>query len=93
MQKNNFAGYKLNFAPRAEKSLKKLEKIIAQKVREKLQDLIQGTPNLDIEKMKGIEETYRLKFHDYRIIFEVDKKVITILVVDIAHRKEIYRNY
>lgn len=93
MQKNNFAGYNIDFAPQAAKALKKLEQNIAKKVDEKLEELTKGAQNLDVIRMKGVEETYRLKFGDYRVIFEVKKRIITILVIDIAHRKEVYRKY
>ncbi len=92
-QKNNFKGYVITFAPQAEKEFKKLEPKIAKKVDEKLKDLIKGAPNLDIIKMKGAQETYRLRWGDYRVIFESKKHIVTILVISIAHRKEAYRDY
>ncbi|MGB8467773.1 MAG: type II toxin-antitoxin system mRNA interferase toxin, RelE/StbE family [Candidatus Babeliales bacterium] len=93
VQKNSFEGYAINFTPQAEKELKKLEKKIAKKVDEKLKELVKGTRNLDITRLSGHIETYRLRIGDYRIIFESQKHVITILVIKIAHRREVYRDY
>lgn len=93
MQKSSFKGYILTFTPQAKKELKKLEIGIAKKVDEKLNALVQGAINLDIKKMKGVEETYRLRLGDYRIIFEVHNHIVTVLVIGIAHRKEVYRDY
>lgn len=93
MQKNNFKGYFLSFAPQAKKELKKLEKNIAEKIDEKLKEMVKGAVNLDIIKMQGKEDTYRLRCGDYRIIFEVQDHIVTVLVVSIGHRKEVYRDH
>ncbi|MFI5333467.1 MAG: type II toxin-antitoxin system RelE/ParE family toxin [Candidatus Babeliales bacterium] len=91
-QRKSFEGYALELAPSAEKQLKKLETSVAKAIDEKLEDLIEGVPNLDIRKMEGADDTYRLRCGDYRVIFEVKKHIVTILVIKIAHRKEVYRD-
>ena len=93
IQKSRLKGYTLSFTPQASKELNKLEISVAKKINKKLNELIEGASNLDITKMKGIEETYRLRCGNYRIIFEIKKYIVTVLVISIAHRKEVYRNY
>lgn len=93
IQKNSFKGFTLTFTPQATKEFKKLEINIAKKIDTKLQELVKDSSNLDIKKMQGIEQTYRLRCGDYRVIFEVNKNIVTILVISIAHRKEVYRDY
>ena len=46
---------------------------------------------LDIEKLEGLERTYRVRIGDYRVIFHVDKKERTIYVTHIGHRKSVYK--
>jgi len=94
MQKNNFKGYKLDFTKKASKELQKLEIPVIQKISDKLKDLISGNPNIDFSKMETSDDaTYRLVCGNYRIICEVHNKIITILVIKVAHRKEVYRDY
>lgn len=93
MTRSSFEGYKLAFTSQAAKELKKLEHGVSKKINEKLQTLVKGTANLDITKMQGIAETYRLRWGDYRIVFEVHQDIITILVIGVGHRREIYRDY
>lgn len=94
MQENNFKGYKIEFTSHAEKELEKLEHKESKKIDEKLKDLIAGKPNVDIKKMETrSDQTYRLRWSKYRIIFEVKRHIITILVVEVSHRKEAYRDY
>jgi len=44
-----------------------------------------------IKKLKGDKISYRKKIGDYRIGFEYDNDVVTLIVV--AHRKDIYKNF
>jgi mRNA interferase RelE/StbE len=46
---------------------------------------------LQIKKIKGVESLYRFRVGDYRVVFEVRKKVLLVLIIKIGHRKEIYR--
>ena len=45
---------------------------------------------VDIEKKKGTKNDYRLRVGDYRAIFTLEGKQITINKV--AHKKKIYKN-
>ncbi len=42
------------------------------------------------KKIQGANDTYRIRVGDYRIIYEINDGTITILVLAIGHRKEIY---
>ena len=35
-------------------------------------------------------DAYRIRVGDYRIIYEIEDKIITVTVIDVGHRKEIY---
>ena len=43
-------------------------------------------------KLKGASNLYRIVSGYYRIIYTVKHKKITVLVLRIAHRKEVYKN-
>ncbi|MCA0234395.1 MAG: type II toxin-antitoxin system RelE/ParE family toxin [Bacteroidetes bacterium] len=87
---------KVEFDESFEKSIKKLKDA---KIKAKLIDLIdvleevdtvQALPN--IKKMQGFQSFYRIRIGDYRLGFElIDAS--TILLIMIAHRKEIYRYF
>ena len=44
----------------------------------------------DAIKLKGREE-YRIRQGDYRILYVVNEKVVTVYVVRVGHRKSIYK--
>lgn len=90
---NSLKGYKVVLTLRAEKDLKKIEKVDAEKIGRKLEELVKGVQNLDIKKLEGKENpTYRLRSGDYRIIYTIEKHIVTVLVIEIKHRREVYRD-
>lgn len=44
-------------------------------------------------KLQGSKDLYRMRYADYRIIDEIYNKTVTILIVKVGHRKEIYRDF
>jgi mRNA interferase RelE/StbE len=43
------------------------------------------------KKLTG-KEAWRIRIGDYRVIYEIENKQLMILVIEIGHRKEIYKN-
>ena len=41
-------------------------------------------------KLRG-REGYRIRVGDYRILYTFDGKVMTVLLIKIGHRKDVYR--
>ena len=39
----------------------------------------------------GIENHYRLRVGDYRIIYEIKDNRLLVLVVEVGHRRDVYR--
>lgn len=74
---------------------KKLEKDIAKRIIKKLDYFINlKSPLKQAKKLKGFNiDTYRYRIGDFRVIFRIDKKtkkLIILVILKIAHRKEIY---
>jgi mRNA interferase RelE/StbE len=42
-------------------------------------------------KLVGYRNRWRVRAGDYRILYEIDDNVLTILVIRVAHRREVYR--
>ena len=43
------------------------------------------------DKLVGLEDLYRIRVGDYRIVYQVRDEVLLVLVVKIGHRREVYR--
>jgi mRNA interferase RelE/StbE len=43
-------------------------------------------------KLVGQRNRWRVRTGDYRILYEIDDGVLTVLVIQVAHRREVYRD-
>ncbi len=90
---NHLKGYQLSYALKAKKYLEKLDKKTALHIYKKLELLVSGNENLDVKKLVGkAEPQYRLRIGDIRVIYEVREHEVIVYVIEIGHRKEIYRD-
>ena len=86
-------GFQINIPDRIFDKLKKFPKDRQKQILNKI-ELISKTPEyLDIIKMKGREDTYRLRIGNYRVIFVVDSVNKTINVDKIGTRGEMEKYY
>lgn len=75
------------------KIIEKLDKKTAMHITEKLEQLVNGNNNLDVKKLSGSSESrFRLRVGDFRLIYEVSEHEVIVYVIEVRHRKEIYRN-
>ncbi len=43
-----------------------------------------------MQKLKGIEDYYRIRVGDYRIVYAVERERLLVIVVTVGHRKDVY---
>lgn len=82
--------YEIIFSDKSLKQLKKLEKNIQNRILNKL-ETIRVRPESFVKKLIG-DPGYRLRVGDYRIILDIKKKKLLILIIKIGHRRNIYKN-
>ena len=85
--------YQLVFLDKALDELKKIDRAWLKIIKAKLLILAKNPAALknNIRRLSGPEETlYRLRIGAYRVIFKKEEARLTILVVRIGHRREVY---
>jgi mRNA interferase RelE/StbE len=75
----------------AQKTLAKLPKQDYQKVRTAIEDLAQTPRPIGCKKLTG-RPAWRIRVGVYRIIYEIDDRQQTVTIVNIGHRRDIYRS-
>lgn len=80
--------YSLSFADKAKRQFLKLEKPIQERISNSL-ERAKIRPEAFFEKLVG-EDAYRLRVGDYRVIAQIEHKVLIILVIKVGHRRNIY---
>lgn len=84
--------YKITYTAQAVKSLLKMPRDVAKRIREKIEQVAED-PFASIPNAKKLQGRpgYRLRVGDWRVIYEIDAGEIVIIVLKIAQRGEVYR--
>jgi mRNA interferase RelE/StbE len=83
--------YTLFLKKSAEKELLALPKAQAHKVKEAILRLIENPRPSGCKKLSGNTDDYRIRVGNYRVVYSISDKVLTVWVIKIAHRKNIYK--
>lgn len=87
--------WQIDFNEVVEKKLRKLGVSASKQIIDYLKITVAtaANPYKNGKQLKGnLREYWRYRTGDYRIFCKIEDKIITIFVVDIGHRKDIYKN-
>ena len=82
--------YKIFFKKSVEKDFKVISKKDLVKILERIEALAEDPRPPGCEKLSG-QQKYRLRQGRYRILYSIQDDELTIWVVKVGHRKDIYR--
>ncbi len=83
--------YVVEFAPSAAREFRKLEPAVQRRLRPVIDGLAKSPRPAGAIKLSGEDSAYRLRVGDYRLVYEVVDRVLRVLIVRVAHRREAYR--
>lgn len=84
--------YEVRFTKAARKVFKKLSSELQNRIQAKIDELaIQPRPN-GVKKLKGEENSYRIRIGDYRVIYDIFDDILLVSVVEIGHRSDVYKD-
>ncbi|MFY9944218.1 MAG: type II toxin-antitoxin system RelE/ParE family toxin [Desulfobacterales bacterium] len=75
-----------------DKELKKLPQSAIGRILPVVEALVNDPTPVTSVKLSGAEHTYRIRVGDYRLIYNVLNHILTIEVIRVGHRKNVYRN-
>ena len=84
------ADFKIEIKKSAAKELEKIQKKDRDRIIERIQALAADPRPPQSKKLSG-EEKYRIRQGDYRVLYQIFDEVITVVVVKVAHRREVYK--
>ncbi|MCP4341945.1 MAG: type II toxin-antitoxin system RelE/ParE family toxin [Desulfobulbaceae bacterium] len=84
------AQYKVFFKKSVEKDFKSIPKKELLRILSKIESLQDNPRPVGSQKLTG-QERYRLRQGRYRIVYSIQDYELTVWVVKVGHRKEIYR--
>lgn len=83
--------YKVLFVSRAERGLKRLSADVQDRIIPEINSLAENPRPAGSAKLTGSDNLYRIRVGDHRVIYAVEDNFLVVLVVEVGHRKEIYR--
>jgi mRNA interferase RelE/StbE len=82
--------YQINFTRAAIRALEKVPDPYYSSIKEAIINLAENPRPIGYKKLRGVE-AYRIRVNNYRVIYDIFDNVLTIEIVAIGHRKDIYR--
>lgn len=85
------ASYNIFFRDSVRKDLEAIPKGDLQRIIERIGRLADDPRPIGSEKLSG-QEKYRVRQGNYRIVYSIQDNELTVWVVKVGHRREVYRN-
>jgi mRNA interferase RelE/StbE len=85
--------WEIKIKSKATKSLNRLDRVTQDKIRQFFKRLaLQDNPRLQGKALTGkYSGLWRYRVGDYRLICHIEDEKVTILVLELGHRKDIYK--
>jgi len=84
------AAYKVYFKESVEKDFTAIPKKDLVKILRRIRALSENPRPSGCEKLTG-HERYRVRQGRYRIVYSIEDEVLTVWIVKVGHRKDVYR--
>lgn len=83
--------YEVKWTEASLRQLEKLDRSVAKRIIEKVEMTSEG-PFAHVQRLKGLG-LYRLRIGDYRVIMSIERRKLVVFVLEVGHRRTIYRKY
>jgi mRNA interferase RelE/StbE len=84
--------YALQFAPKAVRALRKVDRLMAERIRTATEALRDEPRPAGAKMLTGMHGVWRIRVTgDYRVLYTIDDDKLVVLIVDAGHRRQIYR--
>lgn len=84
--------YRIEYTAAAARILRSLDRALQRRVLSKIETLQENPRPSAAVKLTG-HDAYRIRIGDYRVIYAIADERLVVLVVEIGHRREVYRGW
>lgn len=82
--------YAVQILPVAARAIRKLPPEAKRRVQAMI-ELLEENPRPPAAKKLTVRPEWRVRSGDYRLLYRIEDAVLTVIIVDAGHRREIYR--
>ncbi len=84
--------YRLEYRRSVKKELRNLNTRDRRAVVRKIEELArQPRPDGSV-KLKGSQDLFRVRCGEVRVVYQLQKQVLVVIVIRVGHRREVYKN-
>ncbi len=83
--------YRITLAPAAERQLRKFDPPVRRRIQAALELLADNPRPPAATQLVGGSGEWRVRTGDYRIVYDIKHERLVILVLRMAHRRDVYR--
>lgn len=83
--------YTIQFKPLALRQLEKLPREVQRRIVSKIEALRDDPFPAGCKKMEVLVDAWRIRIGEYRVVYQVHRGVLIVLVLTVGHRKNVYR--
>ena len=83
--------YRIEFTPQGARDLRKLTRRDQRRVARRIDALALNPLPSGVQKLKGGHDIWRLRVGDFRVLYTIAQEVVTVTVIRVRHRREVYR--
>lgn len=83
--------YRVEFTTRAAREFRQLPEATRRRIAVRIDALTVNPRPQGARKLTGTDDLYRLRTGDYRILYQIEDRVVLVTVIRIGHRRDVYR--
>jgi len=83
--------YRVELLPTARRELRALDSGARERILRAIIKLETQQRPPGAKKLTGVDDLWRIRVGDYRVVYEIRERILVVLIVRIAHRREVYR--
>jgi mRNA interferase RelE/StbE len=83
--------YAVIYKPSADKALRQLPEKVQRRIAAATEALAGDPRPPGAVKLHGTEDLWRIRVGQYRVVYTVQDEALIVLVLRVAHRKDVYR--
>jgi len=84
--------YRIELTRDALRALAKLDKPVRRRVQGAIDRLADDPRPAGMIALRGAPGAFRIRVGDYRVIYVLHDDLLLVVVIDIGHRRDVYRN-
>jgi mRNA interferase RelE/StbE len=84
--------YKIEWLPAAVRRFGHLDPQVQARILRRVSALADDPRPSGVVKLSGADDLWRIRIGDYRVIYRLVDAVLVVTVVEVGHRREVYRS-